>query len=368
MSEPTREAIRDRAAEWSDLLLHGGDRAQVREDFERWRAQRPEHAEAFQRIDATHRLARAARGSAPMAELERETLRRVAARRGRKRRRNFAIAASVLVAVVAGLMTIDGVRDELGYWQDSLRYALAGDSLYRTSVGEQRKITLADGSMLTLNTNSRAAVQYEDNARGVTLLQGQALFEVAHDASRPFVVTAGDRRIKALGTAFDVRLSDRRVEVVLIDGHVAIQREPRAPAEKIVPVSESPQPIANDQSEPVQATNSEEQTTILDPGEQFIAAATLPEPVVRPTDVRRATSWRDGQLIFRNDRLARAVGEVNRYSKRKIVLADDALGDIRVSGIVNTGNTAVFVETMVKYYPVKIVDQNRRRIVLGARS
>lgn len=363
MSECSQEAIRDRAAEWSDLLRHHGERADVREDFERWRAQRPEHAEVFGRIDATHRLAHAARHSEPMAELERETLRRIAVRRGRKRRRNFAIAASFLVATVAGLMTVDGVRGELDYWRDSALYALAGDSLYRTAVGEQRELALRDGTVVTLNTDSRAAVQYGDDTRAVTLLRGQALFEVARDESRPFVVAAGDRWIRALGTAFDVRLSEQRVEVVLIEGHVSVEEvsEPRPVATES---TDKPQPTIHSP----QATVYRPQTTILDPGELFIAAAALPEPIVRETDVRRATSWREGQLIFRNDRLARAVDEVNRYSKRKIVLADDALGDIRVSGIVNTGNTAVFVETMVKYYPVEIVDQGRRRIVLGARQ
>jgi transmembrane sensor len=309
-----------------------------------------------------------------MAELERETLRRVAARHGRKRRRNLALAASFLVAVVAGLTTVDGVRHELGYWRDSALYALAGDSLYRTAIGEQRKIALHDGTVVTLNTDSRAAVQYGEDTRAMTLLWGQALFEVARDESRPFVVTAGDRRITALGTAFDVRLSRDQLQVILIEGRVAIdENEPAAQPETPAPTP-SPASGGGPEREPPYAGRSAPLASlgltphvVLDPGEQFLATAAIPEPVIREVDVRLATSWRDGQLIFRNDRLAKAVNEVNRYSKRKIVLTDETLGDIRVSGIVNTGNTAVFVETMVNYYPVEIVDQGRRRVILGPR-
>lgn len=339
-----RERIRDEAAEWSDLLRHRGGQPGLREDFERWRAQSTMHAEAFSDIDSVNRLARSAKDSDAMAAFEADTMARIAARgRDVRRRRTWAIAASVTVAAFAGLFAVQGDDwRELRYLPEQARYALAGDDHYRTAVGEQRRITLDDGTVLTLNTGSRVVVQYRDGRRGVTLLDGQALFEVAHDKTRPFVVSAGGRTVTALGTAFDVRFSQKKLEVVLIEGSVAIER----------PTST----VAQDK-------------VVLVPGEQLVIASAEPaRTVVSKADVQRAVSWKQGQLIFRNDRLADAVEEVNRYSRRQIVLSDETMGALRVSGIVNTGNTDVFVETMTSYYPVKIIDSDDSRVVLAPRG
>jgi transmembrane sensor len=342
------DRIHDEAAEWSDRLRHRGGQPGLREAFERWRAQSPAHADAFASIDAVNRLGRAARDSDAMAELEAETMARIAAGgRTDGRRRSWAIAAGLAVGAVAGLFS---VQDQWGEWRhlpEQARYALVGDTVYRTAVGEQRRITLDDGTVLTLNTGSRVAVQYRERRRSVVLLDGQALFEVAHDKTRPFVVTAGERTVTALGTAFDVRLSREKLEVVLIEGSVAVE-----PGTADV----APQALAAER-------------IVLIPGERLTVAAAEPQrPVVRKADVQRAVSWKQGQLIFRNDRLADAVEEVNRYSKRQIVLTDEALGALRISGIVNTGKTEVFVETMTSYYPVRIAEASDERVVLAPRS
>src|SRR5690606_12600450 len=145
--------------------------------------------------------------------------------------------------------------EELQYLKDRARYAMAGDTLYRTAVGERLAVTLDDGSVLTLNTDSRALVQYGDGIRGVTLEKGQALFEVAKNPELPFVVTAAGRKVTALGTAFDVRVTDDRLAVTLIEGRVAV--EPTAPSSAI------------------------KERTELAPGDQLIAAASHPQPEVK---------------------------------------------------------------------------------------
>lgn len=348
-----RDSIDDQAAQWSDLLRHRGGQSGLREAFEQWRAQSTAHAEAFSRIDAVHRVARMARDSAGMSALEQDTLRRVAMRqrhghlRRTRLRRSWALAASVTLALLGGLLLVQDDWRDLRHLPQDARYLLAGQQMHRTAVGEQRRIALDDGSVITLNTGSRVVVHYQPQQRAVTLLAGQALFEVARDAARPFVVNADGRTVTALGTAFDVLLSQKKFEVTLIEGSVAVQPEVTAES----------------------GTTQAQERLVLVPGESLVVAAADPaRPLIRKADVKRAVSWREGQLIFRNDRLIDAVEEVNRYSKRQIVLADDTMGSLRVSGIVNTGNTEVFVETMTSYYPLRIVEASGSRVVLGPRG
>ncbi len=373
MAPDARDSIREQAASWSDRLRHRGGDARLRAAFEAWRQAHPLHAETFARIDAAHRLARAAVGSPALAVLERDTLARLARRRRRQwGQRSLAIAASLLVMTTVGLLTAGGNGYTLQAVQQlpaQARHLLAGERYFHTTIGERRAIALADGSTLTLNTGSRAVVRYRDDRRSVTLQTGQALFEVAKDPQRPFVVTARNRTITALGTAFDVRLSARDLAVTLIEGKIEVA-EVVGPtvAEGAADAPPHHSPLTPHGAAGAPSTQHSALSTVLTPGQQLLVATANPQPVLRDADLKRATSWRNGQLIFRDDRLADAIDEINRYSTRKVVLADPSLGDLRVSGIVNTGNTAVFVETMVNYYPLRVIQTSDERVVLARRG
>lgn len=352
----TPEHIRDRAAHWSDVLRHRGGQPQLRDAFEQWRDEDPAHADAFARVDGVHRLLRAARDSDEMRRVEQETLALVGRRRSQRRRGYIAAAAACLVAtVVAVALLPQGLRDDLRHLPAHARYALAGEHLHRTGVGEQRRLILADGSVLTLNTDSRVVVGYGDAQRRLRLLGGQALFEVAHDPTRPFVVTAGGRSIRALGTVFDVRYSQDRLAVTLLEGRVAVDEVEAAGAHP------SPPPAGAAQAG----------SHVLEPGEQLLAMPARPgragHEEIRSADLSRAVAWRSGQLIFRDDRLVDVIAEINRYSHQQLRLADPALAQLRISGIVNVGQTDVFIETMTRYYPVRIQRADRQEVVLAAR-
>lgn len=345
-----REQIREAAARWSDALRESGSNAELRREFEHWYDENPAHAEAFESIDRSYRIARAASRSNVMLAMHSQALARVATRNRRGRRRFMALAASVAaVAAVtlALLMASGGSWQEMQYLAERTRYAMNGDTFYRTAIGQRLAVALKDGSTMTLNTNSRAVVEYHDSKRGISLLSGQALFEVAKDPDHPFVVTAAGRKVTALGTAFDVRISGERVAVTLIEGHVSI--EPDAEIRKAVHVNQ-PVPVVRSQ---------------LSPGEQLVAMTPQAAPVIHKADVERVVSWRDGQLIFQNDRLTDALQEFNRYGTRHIVLADPQLGDLRISGAFNTGNASGFVATLTSYFDVRVVDADSERIVLG---
>jgi transmembrane sensor len=345
----TESGVDAQAAVWSDVLRDSDVAPEVRRAFEQWHDADPVHATAFDSIEQTYRIARLASGSRGSMAMEAEIIARVSRERRKLRSRITALAACLVVAVTAGVVATGGSWQELQYLQERARYALAGDALYRTAIGERLVVSLDDGSALTLNTNSRAVVQYREQTRGVTLVSGQ-------DPAHPFVVTVGDRKVTALGTAFDVRVSDQRLEVTLLEGRVSVE-----------PVIESVQGSAA------------AQRTELAPGEQFVlisgnrirktAVAVAPsEPLVRKADLKRTSSWKDGHIIFADDHLSDAVAEINRYARRRVVLADERLGDLRVSGVFNTSNTAVFVNMLTLHFPIRIVDTNDDGIVLALRE
>ena len=341
--------IREQAAHWSDVLRHRGGQPQLRAAFEQWRDASPAHAEAFASIDGVHRSLRATRDSDAMRAVERETLALIARRARHRRIGGMALAASVMLAVASAWLMPQTLREDLRYLPLHARYAFMGEVLHRTGVGEQREVALADGSRLTLNTGSRVVVAYRDQRRQLRLLDGQALFEVAPDATRPFVVTAGERSITALGTVFDVRYSSNQLAVTLLEGRVVVDDVESAGIE----------------SEAVGSTEAR----VLAPGEQLLAvkAGAASHEQVHTPDLNRTVAWRGGQLIFRDDRLGDAIAEINRYSHRQLRLADPALAQLRVSGIVNVGQTDVFIETMTRYYPVRIQRADRREVVLVGR-
>lgn len=350
MTPDRRHRIDDRAAEWSDVLRHRGGDPALRGAFEAWCAADPANAAAFARIDTAHRLARSTRGSARTRVLLRQTHARIAARRQR-RQRYTAIAAGLAAAALIATSLIAPHR--ITGLTEQVRYALAGERLLQTGIGERRRARLADGSTLTLNTASRAVVAYRDGQREVRLLSGQALFEVARDPERPFVVIAGERSVTALGTTFDVRRRDDTLDVLLIEGRVAIR--------DVAPLRPAPGPAASAPSalplnEPV----------VLAPGQRLHISGQTQR--IEQADVARATSWRQGHLIFHGDRLEQVLAEVNRYRSKPLRLTDPALGDLRISGVVNTDATHVFVETITTYYPLRVVSDDRRGLLLGPKS
>jgi len=223
-----------------------------------------------------------------------------------------------------------------------LQSGLLDSNRYSTRIGTMESITLADGSRLTLNTDSRIRVAVEPQHRHIDLDKGEAFFEVANDPRRPFVVRAGHKRVIALGTKFSVRRDGDEVLVAVTEGKVRVEDE-SVPA-------------------PGQATE-----VLLGAGS--IARSARGQVLVRDgagPEVDRLLSWRSGYLVFRNSTLADAVAEFNRYNTRKIVIADPRIGGIRIGGNFRSGNTDAFLWLLQTGFPVS-VDSSRERVVLKAR-
>jgi transmembrane sensor len=171
---------------------------------------------------------------------------------------------------------------------------------YSTGKGEQRSVTLADGSRVTLNTDSALAIHFDDSARRVELLQGEAFFEVAKREHQPFVVTAEGRSVRAVGTAFNVQLRPSQTKVELVEGIVEIED--------------------GQHRERLHAG----QTALI--GADHIAV-----PSASPS--ANMALWREGYLQFDGLPLREAVAQINRYRPGRVLLLNDALADKRVSGL-----------------------------------
>jgi transmembrane sensor len=242
-----------------------------------------------------------------------------------KRHRVWASAAAVLL-VVGTLLLVQR--------QNTDRYV--------TSIGEQRTVPLADGSVVTLNTATEIRLDFSPNRRGVELVSGQANFEVAKDAGRPFVVTAGGSEVRAVGTQFDVYKTADKVTVTLIEGKVAIKEAPVKAGASAVEVN-------------------------LAAGEQLSYETNTGAVRRASADIPRVSAWRARKLDFSDTPLAEAIAEANRYSRVQIELDAPELQNARISGTFEAGRNDLFVEGLQSYFQLNVDHHVDRRIVLTAR-
>jgi transmembrane sensor len=332
-------AAAEAAASWYSRISLGSPTAQERRAFDEWLAADAAHARAYEEYDVLWRSLGPLDGD-PRVSAARSEVRSIASARGLRSARwrgasiaaSVTLAASVLVAVALGAFSGSDPKARLPAW-------LGGPQSFSTAVGQHSTVALEDGSEVVLNTDSEITPAYTRVERAVRMKRGQALFSVARNASRPFVVYAGDRRIVALGTSFDVRLEGASVQVTLLEGRVTVDTI-----------------AAQQSSAPVE----------LAPRQQLVTESGA-RPEVRDADLTAVTSWREGRLVFSDEPLADAVAEVNRYSRTKIVLADPALAALRISGVFRTGQTAGFVAALETRFPLQIRETDASQIVLAQR-
>jgi len=342
-------SLEETASFWAVRLTSPDCTPEDRMIFDAWRREDMAHQETFKRTQRSAAFVDSLVADPLMQELaeqSRTETRPPGCSFSQDRWMFAGIAALALIVVGIGAMFNTDVfgtnpRNNLS---ESIT-ASASFKSYETAIGERSTIALTDGSTLILNTDTKVNVRYQERERNIKLVKGQAIFEVAKDTSRPFIVTAGDKRIIALGTAFDVRLDDLiGIEVVLIKGRVSVD-EALKPQEHEV----GPQHAA-----PIE----------LIAGERLIAHYDAPI-MVQKTNTKEATSWREGRLTFRDISLAEAVKEMNRYSPQKLVLSDDPrVRDIRVGGIFKTGRESTFIKALETVYPLQAQRTGREKLML----
>jgi transmembrane sensor len=223
------------------------------------------------------------------------------------------------------------------------RFALYGGSgaqtVYQTGVGGLKEVHLPDGSSITLGAETRLYVAFSAQRREVTLEAGQAWFHVAHNPRWPFVVTAGEATITDAGTAFCVTRDPDRVVVAVTEG--------------VVEVSSRSPPAAAPENHPRMVTRSPMQPIRVSRGEELTFGEDGAPSPVRPADLRAATSWTHGRLIFDDQSLRYVIETVDRYSSRRIVVSSSA-GNLRFTGIVFNNQIEDWLHSLTVIFPVSV--------------
>lgn len=252
-------------------------------------------------------------------------------------------AVAVAATAVGGVMLSNGFQFNIGEVGPPI-VAEVPRNIFETEIGETRVVTLADNSKVSLDASTKLAVNLTPTTRDIELLQGQAHFDVAKDAGRPFRVKAGDQTVVATGTAFNVEMVGFDVLVTLIEGEVIVTDGGDLDGAPLLDPSQSP--AAGLIVERIK-------TRTLKPGQQLIASRSSETQISEDADINKATSWRRGKLIFEDDRLSAAVERMNRYSKITIQVDGETLDTLGVSGVFNAGDTDAFVEAIEAYFPVE---------------
>jgi transmembrane sensor len=315
-------AARAEAAAWIARLHGPGRSAALEAGLRRWLAEDSDHARAFERMTEAWEAA---------TNLSANPFPRIRVSRRAFVPRQWARAAVILLVCA---MLVVGAHV---WWRNPS---------YTTGVGEQRVVRLDDGSRVSLNSASRIVVDYRESQRRVRLMQGEAFFEVTHNPDRPFVVSAGDQQVAALGTSFSVRYESERLDVVLIEGKVAISGLPSSAA-----------PTVRSSEQAGVATLSGALTLV--PGQRLILAAAAPPRLDTPP-IESVTAWRRGEVILEKTRLADAVAEMNRYEQTRLVVDDAGVADLLISGVYRTGDSTGFARAVAKMYNLSVAQEDDR--------
>jgi transmembrane sensor len=332
ISIPSRDRsdIEAEARAWLIRLDAGARESSELRELREWLGRSPLHQEAFDRAAAAWNELD---GLGRWLELN------AGSREARGPRLLRPAVLTAAVAVTAVLIAWVAVP----LWKPQAAYRAE----HATSIGEVRTVSLPDGTQVQLNTATQIAVVTDRGARLVRLDSGEAWFRVAHDPDRPFVVYASRLAVRAIGTAFSLRVEDRRVDLTVTEGRVEIaslrQALPESAELHLQRFDEAGSRMAVDQGQHVVYDGSIEQVSRWN-----------------PPQVERSLSWRDGMLIFDNDTLSDIVSEISRYTPQKIVISDSDIQDLRFGGYFRVGDVSSILATFEEDFGLRVerIDDN----------
>ncbi len=331
------------AADWFVRLQSTEVSVEDTLDWQAWLNESPKNAQAFARIEELSQVLRSVPvpPAVPADELAHDHYDASVPLKDWKERRTlpWPWMTLALAALLAGIAFTVATL----FWQR------APASTFSTAVGQNRNITLGDGSTVALGGDTRIEVALSSRVRAVRLTRGEALFRVARNPARPFKVRVGDATIVALGTAFDVQLGSDRAIVSVTEGRVLVE-----PTARFLPVSV------------LQEFRPKLRAVHLDAGQQTIAGSAGIEEPTEVEDPAAATAWQTGRLAFRLEPLRYVLEDVNRYARKPIVLEGEGLGEIVITGTVERDNISGWVSSLERAFDLE-ADEEHDRIVIRAR-
>jgi transmembrane sensor len=237
---------------------------------------------------------------------------------------------------IAASMTAVGLIVGTTIWYQNFRMPI-----YATAFGEQRSITLTDGSVIDINSHSKIRVRYSARERDVDLLEGQALFHVAKSPTRPFLVSSATTQVRAVGTEFDVYQKQGGTVVSVVEGRVAVRLRSEAAGSETTDLRRVTA-AHQDESGARKPENEGNAPIILAAGEQVLVTTTAMRKADHP-NIAIATSWTQRQLEFESASLSEVAEEFNRYNERQLVIEDPTLYDFHITGVFSSSDPASLV-------------------------
>ena len=329
------------AAGWIARLDRGGlsedDRLALRE----WLDRSPEHYESLSRFAAIWKELDG------LADILGETGAPVPACEAERKQRWLtlfpgAVITAVIFALVSGIFIFNN-----DYFRPVSLEGQPAQVSYLTAIGEQRTITLQDGSLTQLNTDTVINVDFDDQYRRVHLVKGEALFEIAPKASWPFLVYAGTNVIHVISTAFVVKMVEDQVEVTIKEGRVELKSfhgDTQYDQDKNMWLFST-------------VVNSS-QTAIINRKKHVLKQNTQEE-------IERKLAWLDGLIIFSGEPLSRVVEEISRYIPVKFVITDPELNRVRIGGRFRIGDTASMLDNLETGFGVNIIRSGNNLVYLS---
>lgn len=344
--------IVDEASEWFVEFRVGDAQPAQRERFDQWLRQSPDHIRAYMEIarlyadlpalDAAGAVdiqkltdaARRASSNVVSLDATRSTSKRAqeSVTRPVGSRTRWAVAAS-LAAVAFALIVAAWIVPGRG-------------ETYATQIGERRLITLSDGSTIDLNARSKLRVHMGADKREIELIAGRALFEVAKDKARPFIVRSDNAIVQAVGTQFDVNRTRSGTTVTVLEGRVSVDQA--SSAQPSISASSRNNEVAG-------VSHGAAATVFLDAGERITVSDVLPAKVQRVSP-SIAAAWAQHRVVFDGSSLADVVEEFNRYNARQLVIADPRVEAIPISGVYSSTDPSSFIMWLRSQPGVDIVE------------
>jgi transmembrane sensor len=331
------EQIQDEATEWFIRFCEDEVDGSACAEFDAWLRLSPQHVRAYLDISAfwvaagsvtrtqkvdVDLLVERARAASNVVVLEHAKVKAPVKGERSVHRFRLAVAAAVLLTGLA-----------LGAWKWSqvVRYPS-----YATQFGEQRTVTLEDGSVVELNARTRIKVRFTDAGRDIDLIEGQALFRVAKNPGRPFIVASGNTRVRAVGTEFDVYQKTRGTVVTVVEGRVSVSAPPERP------------PAATDDS-------AQAGPVMLSAGEQVTV---ISHRVAAPSraNVAQAMAWTEGNLVFDSTPVSEVVQEFNRYNARPLSIDDPQVLALHISGAFRTTDSTQLIRLLSERFGLVVHD------------
>jgi len=380
---PDRSVIEQEALDWLIRLdRETAPSSEELQELSEWLGRGPAHREELNSLNAFWSNNVLTELVVPLGSYEKSRQRGLIEQLGRwffEGSRGYATAAAAVLVI--------GIAIVVSQWLPETSYD-ESNGLYLTAVGQQKTVTFADGSVISLNTNSQIEVEYSQHYRNIRLLLGEVHFEVAKNPERPFRVYAGGGRVEAVGTAFTVHLKDRDLSVLVTEGRVALASldnqlvsDDGLPKEGSPPATQSAELLASKlevfdafvNSRPVTlGIISAGQRATVNVSRQLDLALHDDEALadvvkeLNEDELKNRQSWRKGMLVFNGETLAQVVQEISRFTTVTIEFSDPELGNIQIGGRLRIGEIDDMFGALETNFGLEVTRLSYDRVQLSA--